>query len=212
MGRNSDFVNIPGAWAPPGSTPVAEPSRSPLPRGAFRHLERVLAAVLATCALGAGPPAPAPLEEYAAKAQALVELPSYFRRPGARPAGRNFTIVVVGRSPFGPRLDAYAQGSTYHGGKIEVRYVDRASEIPPCDVLFICRSERRAAAEILEAVRNRGVLTVADDEELLKRGVMVDILAEGGYLKIYLNKDAATAESFEIRSQLLALAKIVGNR
>lgn len=149
------------------------------------------------------------MEEYTAKAQALVELASYFRLPGTRVPARDFTIVVLGRSPFGTTLDTYAQGSTYHGRRIDVRYVERVADLPPCDVVFICRSERRSAGDILDALRGRGVLTVADDEELLRRGVMVDILAESGYLRIYLNKEAAYAEAFEIKSQLLRLARSV---
>ena len=165
------------------------------------------AAVLASALALAAPPSA--LDEYVLKAQALVELSPYFTWPETPPPGRAFVIAVVGKSPFGAKLDAYAKGRTVQNRAIEILYVSGAAPLPPCNLVFICHSERHRAGEILERARGRGVLTVADDEELLGRGVMVDLLAEGGLLRLYVNPAAAVSEKFAIRSQLLRLAKIV---
>jgi len=175
----------------------------------IRWLRGSAAALIFAVAGKAG--APPPMDEYVLKAQALVELSPYFKWPDTRDANRSFVIVVVGGSPFGAKLDTYARGRTVQGRKIEVLYAARTAAIPPCDLVFICRSERRSAGEILDWARGRGVLTVADDESLLKKGVMVDLLAEANLLKLYVNPASAAAEKFVISSQLLRLAKIVDN-
>jgi len=177
-------------------------------RGMFRGL-RSSAALLACALTLAGAQGISPVDEYVLKAQALVELTPFFRWPDPRDAGRPFTILVVGRSMFESKLDTYARTRTVQGRRIEVRYVSRRSDLFPCDLLFICRSERRSAGEILEWARGKGVLTVADDEDLLKRGVMVDLLTESGLLRLYLNARVATAEHFVVGSQLLRLARPV---
>ena len=150
-----------------------------------------------------------PVDEYVLKAQALVELSPYFRWPDPPEPGRPFIILVVGKSMFDSKLDTYARTRTIQGRKIEVRYVSRRADLAPCDLLFICRSERRNAGEILDWARGKGVLTVADDEDLLKRGVIVDLLTESGLLRLYLNARVAAAEHFVVGSQLLRLARPV---
>ncbi len=181
---------------------------------AARRTLRGLRLGLAACAglfLAAQPPG-SPVDEYVIKARALVELSPYFKGPETRDTGRPYLIAVVGRSPFGSKLDAYARTRTVQGRRIEVRYVVRASEIQSCDLLFLCRSERRNAGEILDWAKGKGVVTVSDDEDLITRGVMVDLLIEGDRLKIYVNPQAAAVEKFAVSSQLLRMAKLVETR
>lgn len=172
-------------------------------------LRGLLGCAAAGVMLLAAGPAQQPMDEFVLKAQALVELSPYIKWPEQRDAGHPFTIAVVGHSPFGAKLDTYARARTIQSRKIDLVYVHKPSELPPCDLVFICRSERKNIGEILDWARGRGVLTVTDDPDLLTRGVMVDLVAEGGTLKLYVNTGAAVAEKFVISSRLLGLAKIV---
>jgi hypothetical protein len=106
-------------------------------------------------------------------------------------------------------LDTYARGRTVQARHIEVRYVTRAAEIPPCDLVFLCRSENRNAGEILDWVKGKAVVTVADDEDLQYRGVMVNLLIKAGLLKIYINLPAIQAEKVGVSSQLLGYARLI---
>ena len=165
------------------------------------------------CLLSAGPflgafRAPQ-TDENVLKAQALVELAPFFKRPERRDPGQAFAIAVLGKSPFGPTLDNYAKNRTVQGRPIVIHYVARPSELPLCDLIFICRSERRTAPEILNWARGRGVLTVSDDEDLLYKGIMVGLIPEAGFLKIFVNARRGYDEKFVISSQLLHLAKII---
>ena len=170
---------------------------------------RWCAAVLASVVLTARPQ---PVDEFVLKAQALVELSPFFTWSEPRDPDQHFIIVVVGKSPFGASLDAYARRRAIRGRRIEIRYAQKVSEVRPCDLVFICRSERRNAAEILDWARGKGVLTVADDEELLKSGIVVDLLAESGLLRLYVDPAAASMAKLAVSSQLLRIARIVDSR
>lgn len=151
--------------------------------------------------------AQAPVDEYVVKAAALVELCSYFKWPEPQDAGRSLVVAVVGRSPFGRNLDTYALGRKVQNRKVEVVYVPRPAGLPPCNVVFICQSERQNLASILEWARGRFVLTVADDGELLKKGIMVDLLVKERRLKIYVNPAVVAAEKLGIHSELMTAAE-----
>jgi hypothetical protein len=143
------------------------------------------------------------------KARALVEVARYFKWPEPKGAPRPFLITVVGKSPFGSKLDAYARGKTVNYRPIEVHYVMRAPDIPTCDLVFICRSEGRNAGEIMDWVRGKGVVTVADDEDLQYRGIMVNLLIKTGLLKIFMNLQVIQAEKVGVSSQLLGYATLI---
>jgi len=170
---------------------------------------RFLVACMAGTLLTAGSFGSQPMDENILKAQALIELSPYFRWPEASGTSQAFTITVVGKSPFGTNLEDYARSRTVQGRKIEIQYSSKASELGACQLVFICRSERMTAGRILEWAKGRSVLTVSDDEELLRKGVMVGLIAEGGFLRLYVNPHLASLEKFTISSQLLRLAKIL---
>jgi hypothetical protein len=184
----------------PGTIPAAVRA---LARGAA-----VCAAFLACGRLQARVSLPA-VEEYALKAEALVYLGDYFKCQESRDAGPDFVIAVVGKSPFGSKLDEAARGRNVAGRRIGVVYATRPTDLKGCDLVFICRSERNRAPWILDWARGRCVITVSDDEELLRKGVMVELLVEGGLMKLHVNKGAATSEGLSVSAQLLKIVHLV---
>ena len=114
----------------------------------------------------------------------------------------------MGRSPFGRNLDAYILRKKVQERKIEVLYVPRAAGLPPCNVLFLCQSEHQNAGAVLDWARGRGVLTVADDEGLLKKGLMVGLTVKDSRLKIFVNTAAvATEKKLKLHAELMTLAE-----
>jgi len=188
------------------------PGRPPLWLRGLCRGGRWCVAALAGALLSAAVSVSQGVDEYIIKAQALVELSPYFKWPEPKDPSHTFLIAVVGKSPFGTKLDTYARSRTIQGRRLEIRYVARVWDVPTCDLAFICRSERRYAGEILDWVRGKGILTVSDDEALLKKGVMVDLLIESGLLKLYLNAQAVAAEKLSVSSQLLRLTKTPESR
>ena len=78
-----------------------------------------------------------------------------------------------------------------------------------CHLLFICPSEKKTANEIIDLVKNQGVLTVADTQEFLDAGGIVNFVIEDNKVRFYINLTASEKAGLKIRSQLLRLARKV---
>jgi hypothetical protein len=149
-------------------------------------------------------------EEYALKAQLLVELAAYVKWPPRDHPGKTFVIAVIGRSPFGNALLDYAAGHSVQGRRIEIQHWKWPDQTRDCDMAFICSSEQAWAAEILAWSSGRGVLTASESSALTQQGVMVGLVLETGKVKIYLNRQIMLDQKFTASSLLLGLATLVG--
>ena len=78
-----------------------------------------------------------------------------------------------------------------------------------CHLLFICPSEKKTVNEIIDLVKNQGVLTVADTQEFLDVGGIVNFVIEDNKVRFDINLTASEKAGLKIRSQLLRLAKRV---
>jgi hypothetical protein len=78
-----------------------------------------------------------------------------------------------------------------------------------CHLLFICPSEKKTVSEIIDFVKNQGVLTVADTQEFLEAGGIVNFVIEDNKVRFDINLTASEKAGLKIRSQLLRLAKKV---
>jgi hypothetical protein len=78
-----------------------------------------------------------------------------------------------------------------------------------CHLLFICPSEKRNLSEIIDLVKDQGVLTVADTQEFLDTGGIVNFVIEDNKVRFDINLTASEKARLKIRSQLLRLAKKV---
>ncbi len=157
----------------------------------------------------AAPPPP----EYVLKAKILVGLLPYVQWPDEAAQGdRPFQIAVLGRSPFGPHLDELAKTHTAHRRPIRLRYTGRASEAEGCQAIFICRSELSHLEAVLAWAQPRHVLTLSDDEALAQRGVMMNLLMEGRFVRLAVNQESATAAGVLISSQLLRDARLLSSK
>ena len=149
-------------------------------------------------------------EEYALKAQLLVELAAYVKWPAREHPGRTFVIAILGRSPFGNALLDYAAGHSVQGRRIEIQHWKWPDQARDCDLAFICGSEEAWAGEIIAWSGGRAVLTACESAGLTQQGVMVGLVLETGKVKIYLNRQAMLDQKFTASSLLLGLATLVG--
>jgi hypothetical protein len=78
-----------------------------------------------------------------------------------------------------------------------------------CHLLFICPSEKKTVNEIIDLVKNQGVLTIADTQEFLDAGGIVNFVIEDNKVRFDINLTASEKAGLKIRSQLLRLAKKV---
>jgi len=78
-----------------------------------------------------------------------------------------------------------------------------------CHILFISKSENNKFYEIYSALKNKPVLTISDDEELVEKGAIIGFSNIDGKIKIIINKRSATTAGLNIDSQLLEIAQKV---
>jgi hypothetical protein len=78
-----------------------------------------------------------------------------------------------------------------------------------CHLLFICLSEKKTVNEIIDLVKDQGVLTVSDTQEFLDAGGIVNFVIEDNKVRFDINLTASEKAGLKIRSQLLRLAKKV---
>jgi hypothetical protein len=151
--------------------------------------------------------------EYQDKAVFLSQFPNFIEWPdGAFPLPKSpFVICVFGDFSFGTSLAEAARKETFHGRKLEVRWVRKIPELRACQILFVSHSEAARYGQVLAAVANQQVLTVGETSDFLKAGGAVCFSFEKEVLQFEVNLAAASGAGLKMNSRLLTLAKRVVN-
>jgi hypothetical protein len=163
----------------------------------------LLALLLAAPALAAAPAA----SEYDVKAAFLYNFTKFVDWPSeAFSDPSSLRICVLGEDPFGKSLQAVTDEQV-GGHKLIVTRTESLARPAGCQVLFISRSEREKLPQILAALKDAPVLTVADTNGFADRGVIINFVLEGSKVRFEINTDAADRAKIKISSKLLQLAK-----
>lgn len=160
--------------------------------------------------LGAAPSVAAQTTpEYQAKVVLMDKLTRFVDWPPGAGKGGAFVLAVLGRTPFGDDLDNYFAVRTLKNRPVTVRYLHQIAELGPCDLLFICASEKPRLAAILERLRGRPVLTVADAEGFAGAGVMVGLVRSGARIGFEVNLAPTRESGLRMAPGFLQLATLV---
>jgi hypothetical protein len=168
----------------------------------------VLAAAQAALLGAAAAPGFVPSPEYQAKVVLLEKLTLFVDWPQARTPDQPFVLAVLGRSPFGDELDAFFAAHPVKGRPVTVRYLARIADLGDCDLLFVCASEAPRLPGILERVKGRPILTVADTEGFAQAGVMVAMVRIGGKIAFEVNLPSVRDAGFRMVPGFLQLVKL----
>ena len=77
-------------------------------------------------------------------------------------------------------------------------------------ILFISISEKKRIPQLLAGLQGSSVLTVADFDEFLEEGGMIQLYTENNRVRFAINVDATGRAKLKISSKLLSLARVVG--
>jgi hypothetical protein len=166
-----------------------------------------LALLLALCGLaGAG----APVSEYQLKAVFLFNFAHFVEWPPSALAEENapFVIGVLGKDPFGGSLEEVVRGETVSRHPLAIERYPDVARLGNCQILFIPAAELVHLREILDALKDRSVLTVTEGPA--PRGVVIALLHEDNHIRLRIDLAAARANNLTISSKLLRPAEIVG--
>lgn len=144
--------------------------------------------------------------EYEVKAAFLLNFIKFIEWPEDKAASeRPFQICILGDDPFGPALDQIVEGEQVHGRKLAVRRIREFSR--SCEVLYVGKSEQDIAP--LLAGLPRGVLTVGETDDFLRRNGIIAFVIENRRVRFDIDARAAARVGLRISSKLLNVARAV---
>jgi hypothetical protein len=150
--------------------------------------------------------------EYELKAVMLFNLARFVDWPAKAFASTNSPIVigVLGRNPFGNTLDQAVQGETVNGRHLVVEYYDSLEALKPCQILFICSSEKSSLGPILSKLKGQSVLSVSEIEGFTKipGGMIRFYTNEQRKIRLRLNLDSTRSEGLGVSSKLIQVAEL----
>lgn len=151
------------------------------------------------------------LPEYVVKAGFLFNFAKYVEWPADsfEKPDSPISIGIVGADPFGEDLDKTLRNKTVKERGFIIRRYAEASDIKPCHILFIPRTENGRLAEILKKTDSWAALTVGEDEGFIKGGGIVNILIEKEKPRLEVNPEAAEKAHLTINAKFLKVATIV---
>jgi len=163
-----------------------------------------VAGAWATSSLAAAP-------EYQLKAVFLFQFSQFVEWPAAAfaQADAPFTVCVLGEDPFRQYLDDAVRGEQVNGRPFAVKRYQRVEQVGDCQILFIAQSPTLRLDPILDALRGRSILTVADADSFADRGGVIEFVTSRNKLRLRINPGAAKAADLNISSKLLSLASLV---
>ncbi|MBU1054115.1 MAG: YfiR family protein [Proteobacteria bacterium] len=125
-------------------------------------------------------------------------------------SSQSFVIGVLGSNPIIEELLAI-EGKIIKGRKLAVRLLSNIKEINNCQVVFISASEKNNLISILNAVKNKEILTVSDMNNFVGNGGNIGFVRIENKIRFDINLKTAEKSNLKIRSDLLALARRIIN-
>jgi hypothetical protein len=151
--------------------------------------------------------------ELAVKATFLPKFMAYIAWPPAvaPQAAEPIQLCVIGRDPFGARLDEATAGQRIDQHRLVVRRLPTTDGAAGCRLAFVGGSPAQSTEEALKALRGQPILTVTDGRLGPARG-MVHFDLKDGRVRFHINDARAASSDLEISSRLLSLALTVQPR
>jgi hypothetical protein len=127
----------------------------------------------------------------------------------ADPHGK-WVVGFVGTTPVGDELIRLFEGKNVLGRDLLIRKFQAADNLRGCNVLFISQSEKKSLPSILAALHGSSVLTVADMDDFIRSGGMIQFVVEDGRVRVVIDVGATRRAGLKVSSKMLLLAHVIG--
>ena len=128
--------------------------------------------------------------------------------PAADPHGK-WVIGFVGDTPVGDELTRLVEGKNVLGRDLLVNKFQASDNLRGCNILFISESEKKRLPSILAALRGSSVLTVADMDNFIGSGGMIQFVVDDARVRVAIDVGATSRAHLKVSSKLLTLARVV---
>jgi hypothetical protein len=149
--------------------------------------------------------------EYDIKAAFLINFARFVEWPTQAFAAPTAPLVlgIYGLDPFDRSAFNEIGSKPVNGRRLEVRRIRTLSGIDGCHFLFINSGGEGDLEAILEAVRNKPVLTVGDSAKFNATGGMIRFLIEDRKVRFEVNLPQVERVGLKVSAKLLSLAKVI---
>lgn len=126
---------------------------------------------------------------------------------GKADGNRSIIIGIVGEDPFGKSFKE-VEGKRVLAGKrrLEVKRFGRyrkKRDLSGCDLLFVCKSEKKNFPEILGPLKEKPVLTVGEWSGFLDAGGMINLVKIKNRIRWEINRTPVKKAHLKLSAQLL---------
>ncbi|MDH3460878.1 MAG: YfiR family protein [Burkholderiaceae bacterium] len=143
------------------------------------------------------------LPEYRLKAAFMYNFALFTEWPTK--IGRTLDVCIAGIDPFGKEIDAL-QGKAVGERSINLQRKAGGESLSGCHVVFISQSAIGTLPRLLESLRGRPILTVADTPGAARQGVALNMTVAQNKITFEANLTAARNAGLDLSSKLLRLA------
>ena len=152
-----------------------------------------------------------PSLERQVKAAFLYKFAGYVEWPaGTFPAADSpVTIGVYGDDELARELSQLVEGRTSGGRPVTVVRVKTLDPVTDLRVLFVAHDQTEHLPALAEAARGRPTLIVAEGEDALGKGAMINFVLSSGRVRFDIDLAAVSHGSITLSSRLLAVAQQV---
>jgi hypothetical protein len=120
-----------------------------------------------------------------------------------------FSICVLGRDPFGAKLESTVAGERINQLPLTVSRIADVSLAKGCRILYVSSSEDARLPTILSALQNAPILTVGDSAEFVSHGGMIQFVTDENRIRFEINAAAVQRAGLTMSSELLKVASQV---
>lgn len=138
----------------------------------------------------------------------LVRFCSYVKWPEGSFSSSDAPVVIgiIGKDPFGSRLDKVARSFKVNGRSVEIRRFKDISSVDQVHILFISSSEASQLEEITREMENRPVLLVSNIHGFLASSGMVNFVMMDNKICFNISRTNTQKAGLTISSKLLSVA------
>jgi len=119
-------------------------------------------------------------------------------------------FCLAGKDPFGNTLDNLSQGLRKKGKVLSIALNPGKESLSSCHILFVSGSENNRVEDWSLDARNLPILLIGDTPGYAQRGVGINFYIEGNKIRFEINSKAIERRGIRVSSELLNLARIVG--
>ncbi len=117
-------------------------------------------------------------------------------------------LGILGEDPFGADMESI-EGKSIKERPLVITQITQAADAERCHILFVSTSEEGRLSAILDDLRERPILTIADMANFARAGGIIGLKTTEDQIRFDINVDAANAADVKLSSKLLRLGNIV---